>query len=180
MNVALTLSITPATNVTACALVRMRTEKGIAYDIHGVGTPYANEVEAYRAEFVACGDFAWMHEAGSGWQVYTRTEARARYKSLVSEGFTAAPAKIEVVGQCETPKRTQMISWGEGANRMGNATIPAQVGPVLRFAAVYGRPRYTAALHAHSFTTPDKYTSLRTEFTHVAEGTESATVYVAA
>lgn len=171
MNVALTLSIVPASNVTACALVRTYTETGIAYDIDGVGTPFTREVEVRRVEFVACDDFVWVDT-----HAYTRTAAREYYKSLVADGFTPADAKTEIVGQCDAPATREDFSWGEGANRVGTAEIPAQVGPVIRTSDYRGA--YTRLLRAFSFTTPDKWTSLRTEFSRVDEETMSTTIYV--
>ncbi len=172
MNVALTLSIVPAANVTACALVRMYTEKGIAYDVNGVGTPFERQVEARRVEFVACDGFVWVDT-----HAYTRTAAREYYKSLVADGFTPADAKTEIVGQCDAPATREDFSWGEGANRIGTAEIPAQIGPVVRMVGHLGK-RYVVALRAFSFTTPDKWTSLRTSFTRVDEEAASATIYV--
>ena len=171
MNVALTLSIVPAANVTACALVRMRTETGIAYDIDGVGIPFERQVEVRRVEFVACDGFVWVDT-----HAYTRTAAREYYKSLVADGFTPADAKTEIVGQCDAPATREEYAWGEGANRVGTAEIPAQVGPVIRTSDYRGA--YTRLLRAFTFTTPDKWTSLRTEFSRVDEETMSVKLCV--
>ena len=81
MNVALTLSIVPAANVTACAFVRMYTEKGIAYDVNGVGIPFERQVEVRRVEFVACDGFVWVDT-----HAYTRTAATPdKWTSLRTE-----------------------------------------------------------------------------------------------
>jgi hypothetical protein len=175
MNVALTLSIVPASNVTACALVRTYTETGIAYDIDGVGTPFTREVEVRRVEFVACDDFVWTNAHGT-WSAEPRETARARYKNLVAEGYVKTDAKTEIVGQCDAPATREEYAWGEGANRVGTAEIPAQVGPVIRTSDYRGA--YTRLLRAFSFTTPDKWTSLRTEFSRVDEETMSVKLCV--
>lgn len=177
MKTALTLSIVPASNVTVCALVRMRTEKGIAYNLAGVGTPFKRQVEGHRVEFVACGDFVWVREADMAWEVYARDAARAQYKSLISEGYVKTDAKTELVGQCDAPTTREEYSWGEGANRITTVEIPAQVGPVIRTAY---RGAYPRLLRAFSFTTPDKWTSLRTEFSRVDETSSAVKLYVEA
>ena len=179
MNVALTLPVLPATNVTACALVLMRTEKGIAYDLAGVGTPFSNEVEVRRIEFVACGEFVWIHETGLAWDVFPRDEARARYKQLVSSGYVKADAKVEVIGQCEAPTTRGEFSWGEGANRYATVEIPAQTCPAIR--EVYwhgGRKVSTRVMRAFTFTTPDKWTSLRIKSNDVDTTTSTSRLFV--
>ncbi len=175
MNVALTLSLVPAANVTACALVRTRTVKGTLHNVDGSTSPYECNEEISRVEFVACGDFVWTNAHGT-WSAEPRETARARYKNLVAEGYVKTDAKTEIVGQCDAPATREEYAWGEGANRVGTAEIPAQVGPVSRASGYRGAS--TRLPPAFSVTTPDKWTSLRTSFSRVDEETAGATIYV--